>query len=54
MTRYYTVTRPISKSRNKYARNRNRKFLIFRAPKKAKSQEPAYSQALNQNKINIF
>jgi len=32
--------------------NRNRKLLISRAPTKAKSQEPAYSQALNQNKIN--
>src|SRR6218665_425819 len=31
-------------------RNRNRKLLISRAPTKAKSQEPAYSQALNQNK----
>src|SRR6218665_2208839 len=30
--------------------NRNRKLLISRAPTKAKSQEPAYSQALNQNK----
>src|SRR6218665_1150569 len=34
------------------ARNRNRKLLISRAPTKAKSQEPAYSQALNQNKID--
>src|SRR6218665_1421065 len=33
-------------------RNRNRKLLISRAPTKAKSQEPAYSQALNQNKID--
>src|SRR6218665_1165973 len=32
--------------------NRNRKLLISRAPTKAKSQEPAYSQALNQNKID--
>src|SRR6218665_1375480 len=31
--------------------NRNRKLLISRAPTKAKSQEPAFSQALNQNKI---
>jgi len=31
---------------------RNRKLLISRAPTKAKSQEPAYSQALNQNKID--
>ena len=30
----------------------NRKLLISRAPTKAKSQEPAYSQALNQNKID--
>ena len=29
----------------------NRHLLISRAPTKAKSQEPAYSQALNQNKI---
>src|SRR6218665_1915407 len=33
-------------------RNRNRKLLISRAPTKAKSQEPAYSHALNQNKID--
>ena len=33
-------------------RNRNRKLLISRAPTKAKSQEPAYLQALNQNKID--
>src|SRR6218665_485153 len=33
-------------------RNRNRKLLISRAPTKAKSQEPAYSQWLNQNKID--
>src|SRR6218665_655160 len=33
-------------------RNRNRKLLISRAPTKAKPQEPAYSQALNQNKID--
>src|SRR6218665_1183432 len=32
--------------------NRNRKLLISRAPTKAKLQEPAYSQALNQNKID--
>src|SRR6218665_1488985 len=32
-------------------RNFIRKLLISRAPTKAKSQEPAYSQALNQNKI---
>src|SRR6218665_3193747 len=32
--------------------NRNRKLQISRAPTKAKSQEPAYSQALNQNKID--
>src|SRR6218665_2675892 len=31
---------------------RNRKLWISRAPTKAKSQEPAYSQALNQNKID--
>src|SRR6218665_3584166 len=30
---------------------RNRKLLISRAPTKVKSQGPAYSQALNQNKI---
>ena len=33
------------------ASNRNRKLYISRAPTKAKSQEPAYSQTLNQNKI---
>src|SRR6218665_2671437 len=32
--------------------NRNRKLLISREPTKAKSQEPAYSQAPNQNKID--
>src|SRR6218665_125897 len=31
---------------------RNRKLEIPRAPTKAKSQEAAYSQALNQNKID--
>src|SRR6218665_2243988 len=30
----------------------NRKLLTSRAPTEAKSQEPAYSQALNQNKID--
>ena len=30
---------------------RNRNLQISRAPTKAKSREPAYSQALNQNKI---
>ena len=33
-------------------RHRNRKLLISTVPTKAKSQEPAYSQALNQNKID--
>ena len=33
-------------------RNRKLLLLISRAPTKAESQEPAYSQALNQNKIN--
>jgi len=33
-------------------RNRNRKLLISRAPTKAKLHEPAYSQALKQNKID--
>src|SRR6218665_4102895 len=37
---------------NQATHNRNRKLLISRAPTKAKSQEPAYSQALNQNKID--
>src|SRR6218665_376399 len=37
---------------NPSSHNRNRKLLISRAPTKAKSQEPAYSQALNQNKID--
>jgi len=32
--------------------DRNRKLLICKAPTKAKPQEPAYSQALNQNKID--
>src|SRR6218665_1628010 len=35
-----------------HTRNRNRKLLISRAPTKAKSQEPAYLQALNQSKID--
>ena len=30
----------------------NRNLLISRVPTKAKSHEPAYSQALNQNKID--
>ena len=34
------------------ALHRNRKLLISIAPTKAKSQEPAYSQVLNQNKID--
>src|SRR6218665_2653337 len=34
------------------AADRNRKLQISRAPTKAKLQEPAYSQALNQNKID--
>jgi len=33
-------------------RNRNPKLQISRAPTKAKSQEPVYSQALNQDKID--
>src|SRR6218665_1403278 len=33
-------------------RNRNRKLEISKAPTKAKSREPAYSQALVQNKID--
>ena len=44
-----TPDQAIARSRN---RNRNRKLLISKAPTKAKSQEPAYSQALNQNKID--
>src|SRR6218665_1431220 len=32
--------------------SRNRKFQSSTAPTKAKSREPAYSQVLNQNKIN--
>ena len=35
-----------------YMQNCNRKLLISRTPTKAKSQEPAYSQALNQNKVD--
>src|SRR6218665_1891106 len=38
----------IPRNRN---RSRNRKLQMSRAPTKAKSWEPAYSQALNQNKI---
>ena len=34
------------------SQNRNRKLEISRAPTKAKSREPAYSQALNQNRID--
>src|SRR6218665_1689185 len=44
-----TLVKAIYKPRNICYRNRNRKLLISRAPTKAKSQEPAYSQALNQN-----
>src|SRR6218665_333604 len=33
-------------------RNRNGKLQISRAPTKGRSQKPAYSQALNQNKID--
>jgi len=33
-------------------RNRNRKLEISTAPTKANSREPAYSQALVQNKID--
>ena len=33
-------------------RNRNRNLETSTAPTKAKSREPAYSQALNQNKID--
>src|SRR6218665_2158333 len=47
---YYTC--PDVSDARLFNRNRNRKLLISRAPKKAKSQEPAYSQALNQNKID--
>ena len=32
--------------------NRNRKLQIYTAPTKAKSREPAYSQALVRNKID--
>jgi len=31
--------------------NCNHKFQLSTAPTKAKSQEPAYSQALSQNKV---
>ena len=34
--------------------NRNRKLEISRAPTKAKSREPAYSQALNQKKTYML
>ena|SRR6218665_881714 len=33
--------------------NRNRKVEISTAPTETKSREPAYSQALNQNKIKV-
>src|ERR1043165_2011997 len=33
-------------------RDRNRKLETSTAPTKARSREPAYSQALNQNKID--
>jgi len=36
-----------------FAPCKSRKLLISRAPTKVKSQEPAYSQALNQNKIDM-
>src|SRR5688572_29440711 len=36
----------------RYYRNRNRKLDISKAPTKAKSRKPAYSQALNQNRID--
>jgi len=35
-----------------YNRNRNSKLTISTAPTRAKSREPAYSQALNQKKID--
>src|SRR6218665_2960106 len=40
----------IKTASNMHTRNRN--LQISRAPTKARSQEPAYSQALNQNKID--
>jgi len=43
------VSRPSLASTN---RNRNSKLEISRAPTKAKSREPAYLKALNQNKID--
>jgi len=40
-----------SSATTQHSCNRNRKLQISRAPTKATSQEPDYSQALNQNKI---
>src|SRR6218665_406372 len=49
VNRFSTTRRDFTRD---FTRNRNRKLLISRAPTKVKSQEPAYSQALNQNKID--
>src|SRR6218665_2424239 len=43
---------PLSREDLKRRCNRNRKLQISRAPTKAKSQEPAYSHTLNQNKTD--
>src|SRR6218665_76855 len=50
--RRFSTERQVDLPGSAFDGNRNRKLLISRAPTKAKSQEPAYSQALNQNKID--
>ena len=46
------LNRFLAKTSRMEYRYRNRKLEISRAPTKAKSREPAYSQALYQNKID--
>ena len=48
---YFIVTRP-NRSCSAEFSNRNRNLEIYTASMKAKSREPAYSQALNPNKID--
>jgi len=40
----------LGRIRKNHMHNRNRKLEIYTAPTKARSREPAYSQALVQNK----
>src|SRR6218665_2577081 len=47
---HQAMTSPYTSSHHSH--NCNLKVSISRAPTKAKSQEPAHSQASNQNKIN--